>query len=101
MVRFKCGEDVAIVATFPARSQFHYGSIQMSYKLVTSKLSGHVSIPLWFDSNSVHEFRPLTEKHESQFHYGSIQMQSNSMSLLMVEKVSIPLWFDSNALHLL
>ena len=83
-------------------SQFHYGSIEMSKRLIwmiTTKLclnsimvrlkypgrgamvtSFHeVSIPLWFDWNPECWFIVPVHFEVSQFHYGSIEMNSASM----------------------
>ena len=56
------------------RSQFHYGSIQIRDIYPNYPLIVKVSIPLWFDSNTIH----------TSFYQ-------------MYSLVSIPLWFDSNS----
>jgi len=54
-----------------------------------------VSIPLWFDSNTVCDLRTDTSR-EFQFHSGSIQTPQLAALSCAGQLVSIPLWFDSN-----
>jgi len=54
--------------------QFHSGSIQTGVRSVKRRNDKRVSIPLWFDSNTI-----------------------NKTGLWIHNVVSIPLWFDSNA----
>jgi len=98
--------------------QFHSGSIQTYYvsfadahggvsfnsTLVRFKpkqqhplqLQQAVSIPLWFDSNSVMRLFIARFTPEFQFHSGSIQTQVQNKCYQTLKNVSIPLWFDSN-----
>jgi len=92
--------SIQTLAKFPwpeavTEFQFHSGSIQTVSRCPIAVPFHFVSIPLWFDSNSLLDKRTITIK-AFQFHSGSIQTIQQKLARVLPYAVSIPLWFDSN-----
>ena len=76
MVRFIPAGATAGGFTRPV-SQFHYGSIHTIARPSAGAAAATVSIPLWFDSYSMHDSKGWLREVKSQFHYGSIHTEDN------------------------
>ena len=90
-----------------SESQFHYGSIEISFLIPHSTLLTPYQSPITNHQSpfsimvrlKLKEHEKISDRFKpSQFHYGSIEMYTEQIYRNASYEVSIPLWFDWNLL---